>query len=462
MADGRVPPNDLEAEAAVLSACLLSRDALDEVSDMLRPEHFYAPAHGLVWAAIHRLDGAGGAVDVVTVGQALRAAGELGRVGGSSWLGNLVDATPAVANVREHAEIVTDLARLRAVIRAGHEIASDGYQAAAKAAEYPQEAEARLWAATSDAAPRGGLEPVKAALTQAFASMADGTQRGSGTATGLYDLDRLTTGMHRGDLWIVAARPGMGKSAAALGVARHVVEQQVAGVHDRWAAVFSLEMPKDQLAARMACSEAGVDLARFRDGRLGDDDWKRLTAAAAHLTGLPLHIDDSPGLEVAAIRSRARRLASQAAHAGARLGLVVVDYLQLMRHPRLDRGSTRDQAIGETTRGLKCLAKELECPVMALSQLNREVDKRTGKYRGRPQLSDLRESGNIEQDSDVVMFIYRADYYRQLDDDPERDHKAEIIVAKQRNGPTGKVVVRFEASCARFRSLEPTWEEAAE
>jgi len=252
-------------------------------------------------------------------------------------------------------------------------------------------------------------------------------------------------------------------TALVCGVAEHVADTMTDGERRNEVAFFSLEMPRDDVATRLVCSRARVDLKRFRDARLGQDDFGRLTRAGAELAAMPIHIDDQAGLDCAAIRSRSRRLASRATQAGSRLALVVVDYLQLMRHPKADKGGTRDMAIGETTRALKELAKELRVPVMVLSQLNREVDKRTGKHRGRPQLSDLRESGNIEQDADAVWFVYRADYYRQQDDDPERDGLAEVIVAKQRNGPTGKVVLRFDAPFARFENLAASeWEDAAE
>ncbi|MGK3985702.1 replicative DNA helicase [Sorangium sp. So ce136] len=469
---GRVPPHDLDAEAAVLSAILLHRDALDRVLEILKAEHFYSEANSRIYEGAQELAAAGTPIDIVSVASWLRDRERLAQVGGAAYLAQLADATPAVAHVAAHARVVYEKWRVRQLIATCQRVAAEGYGDVGVVQEFIDGAEQAVYQLART--PQGtSTQPIAQVLKAAFEQITAAAERGdriTGISTGYEKLDAKTAGLHDGDLSIIAARPGMGKTSFVLNLAVNVAsprtvsspgpDQAGHGVERHepgfGAAIFSLEMPREQLATRMVCCEGRVDLGRLRQGFLQPDDWRRLTEAASFLSTLPIWVDDTPAITLLELRAKVRRIQAEYdrppadGHSGRRVGLVVIDYLQLMKGR--DGVNSREQEISEISRGLKQLAKELKVPVIALSQLNRAVETRTTKDK-RPQLSDLRESGAIEQDADNIMFIYRDEYYN-----PETtNHKgiAEIIVAKQRNGPTGKVLTRFTASCTRFDNLAP-------
>ncbi len=466
---GRVPPHDLDAEAAVLSACLLDQEALDRVLEILDPEYFYSEPNRLIYEACRQLSLGGTPVDVVSVASWLRSRELIQRVD-VTYLGRIVDATPAVANVVHHARVVKEKWRLRRVIAVCHKYAAAGYGDVGVTQEYIDAAEQELYdiARTPETSTVHKLKDVLTTTFQQVTAAAERGDRITGVPTKYVDLDQKTAGLHPGDLMIVAARPGMGKTSFVLNVAVNVatpMQVTVPGPGDDgygqevekpgWGvAVFSLEMPKEQVAARMVCAEGRVDVAKWRQGFLGQDDWANLTSAASLLATLPIWIDDSPGLGILELRAKVRRLkAEYSRHYGPNapgLGLVVIDYLQLMNGRK--GAASREQEISEISRGLKQLAKELSVPVIALSQLNRGVETRGGKDK-RPMLSDLRESGAIEQDADTIIFIYRDEYYNR--DTTNEKGIAELIIAKQRNGPTGLVRTRFISSYTKFENLAP-------
>jgi replicative DNA helicase len=466
---GRVPPSDLDAEAAVLSSILLEPSAFDQVQEFLIPEHFYADANRRVYEAVVDLSSSGRPVDVVSVAGYLRDRDRLDQIGGTPYLAQLADATPAVAHVVSHAQVIREKWRVRQLISICQRFAAEGYTSPPEVQKYIDEAEQAVFdiARTSEGS---NVEPVRDAVVRAFKILEEAERRGGGVTgipTGFTRLDRQCSGMHPGDLFIVAARPGMGKTSLVLNMALNVasarVVRQPAAGEDYFespqeepghAVLFcSLEMPKEQLAARLLASEARVDMSNIRGGNMSREDWSKLTEAASRLARLPLWLDDTPALTLLDLRAKIRRLHAEVTRGESSvrargIGLIVVDYLQLMQGRR-DAGS-REQEISELSRGLKQLAKEMKVPVLALSQLNRAVETRTTKDK-RPQLSDLRESGAIEQDADTILFIYRDDYYFR---DSESKGTAEIIIAKQRNGPTGTVLTKFTASCTRFDNLE--------
>jgi len=465
-----VPPHDLDAEAAVLSAILLSRDALDRVLEILKPEHFYSDANGRVYEAAQQLAIAGTPIDIVSVASWLRDRDRLAQIGGASYLAQLADATPAVAHVAAHAHVVSEKWRLRQLIATCQRIAAEGYGDVGTVQEFVDRAEQDVYhlARTSQ---KNSAQPLNQVLRAAFEQINAAAERGdriTGISTGYERMDAKTAGLHPGDLTIVAARPGMGKTSFVLNLAVNVASPRTVSApgpgeeghgierHEPGfgVAVFSLEMPREQLAVRMVCSEGRVDVGKVRQGHLNADDWRRLTESASYLSSLPIWIDDTPAISLLEVRAKVRRIQAEynreatANSAERKMGLVVIDYLQLMKGR--DGAQSREQEISEISRGLKQLAKELSVPVIALSQLNRAVETRNTKDK-RPQLSDLRESGAIEQDADMIVFIYRDEYYN-----PETTNAkgiAELIIAKQRNGPTGKVLTRFTSSCTRFDNL---------
>ena len=466
---GRVPPNDLDAEAAVLSAVLLEPDAFDRVQETLAPEHFYADANRRIFEAILDLKSMSGQpVDIVSVAAWLRDRNRLQQVGGTPYLAQLADATPAVAHVENHARMIREKWRLRQLISTCQRVTAEGYAGCEDVQSFIDSAEQAVFDIARVPA-HSNMVSAKDAIHRAFDILTETARRGGGVTgieTGFRELDRMCSGLHRGDLYIVAGRPGMGKTAFVLNLAVNVASPR-GGERSGEGADFeapaeqpghgvlfcSLEMPKEQLAARLLASEARVDMAGIRSGRPQREDWPKLTESAARLSRLPLWIDDTPALTLLDLRAKIRRLQAEIArgdsHAHAQsLGLVAVDYLQLMQGRR-DAGS-REQEISELSRGLKALAKEMGVPVLALSQLNRAVETRTTKDK-RPQLSDLRESGAIEQDADAIFFIYRDFYY--FKENAEKRNIAEIIIAKQRNGPTGTFETRYTDSFVRFDNL---------
>ncbi|HSC87808.1 MAG TPA: replicative DNA helicase [Polyangiaceae bacterium] len=459
---GRVPPADLDAEAAVLSAALLSAEAFDAIQDILAPEHFYADANRRIFEAIVDLAAASRPVDVVTVASHLRDRGRLDQIGGTPYLAQIVDATPAVAHVGEHARVIREKWRLRSLIATCQRFAAEGYGDCGDVQDFVDSAEQSIFELARASSAESSIVPVNVAVRAAFAVLSEARTRGGGVTgfpTGFVELDKRTSGMHKGDLYIVAGRPGMGKTSFVLNVAQNLASAKRRSAGDQSGgdetgfavAFFSLEMPREQLAARMLASEARVDMASLRSGQVGADDWNKLTDAAARMGRMPLWLDDSPGLSLLDLRAKIRRLQAELRSnktGPQEIGLVAVDYLQLMQGRK--GVTSREQEISEISRGLKQFAKEMGVPVIALSQLNRSVETRTTKDK-RPQLSDLRESGAIEQDADAIMFIYRDEYYFQ--DSPDKG-LAEVIIAKQRNGPTGTVKVKFSSKHTRFDNLD--------
>ncbi len=462
--EGRVPPHDLDAEAAVLSAAMLDPSALDKVVD-LKPEYFYSEAHRRIFEACVELRSQGSPVDVVQVGSYLKDRQRLAQVGGIPYLTQILDAAPVVANIGAYGRTIHEKYRVRQLILACQRISAQGYGDYGEPQGFIDGAEQAIYniARTSS---KQTVEKLIDVMKKSFSKLNDAVSRGdriTGVSTGFDRYDRQTAGLHEGDLTIVAARPGMGKTSFVLNLAANIAKakhNELAGdASKRWdepgvgCAIFSLEMPREQLANRLVCAEARVDVSKMRTGFLGPTDWNKLTMAASALGSLPIWIDDSPGLSLLELRSKVRRLQSEydlrddSGKKIRKVGCVIIDYLQLMKGR--DGASSREQEISEISRGLKALAKELELPVIALSQLNRAVETRSEKSK-RPMISDLRESGAIEQDADNIVFIYRDDYYNQ--DSPEQNI-AELIVAKQRNGPTGTVKVRFDKQWTRFDNL---------
>jgi replicative DNA helicase len=448
--EGRPPPQSLDAEAAVLSAILVDGTGrvLDQVADFLKPDHFYAEAHRRIFEACIALYADGKATDIVTVIEWLKARERLGQVGGAGYVTEILNSTPALANVTEHARIVHGKAKARAVILACQHTAALGYVDYGTAQDFAAEAAEKLHAIAHEDLPNT-TEHVKVVLdgvAKKLIAMGSSGSRFSGKPTGFDRYDRLTSGLHDGDLTIVAARPGMGKTSWALQVAMAVAEGDP-GLQGEGVIVFSLEMPRDQVGTRMLCARGKIDVGRARSGNLSPLDFQRMVAAGSEVGRMPLWIDDQAALSVLELRARARRIQSEIARgktAAKRLGLIVVDYLQLMS----GNGDNREQEIAGIARELKKIAKEMRIPVVALSQLNRSVETRGDK---RPLLSDLRESGAIEQDADNVVFIFRDDYYTK--EKSAEPNVAELIIAKQRNGPTGTVKTRWDREWTRFGNL---------
>jgi len=439
----RLPPHSIEAEQSVLGGLLLDNNAFDRVADLVREEDFYRYDHRLIWQQISRLIERNQPADVVTVFEALQSVGKSDDAGGLQYLNALAQETPSAANIRRYAEIVRDRAILRHLISTSDEIATTALNPQGKETrQILDEAESKIFQISEEGA-RGntGFQPLQELLGKVVervdqlysqANPSDVT----GVPTGFTDLDRMTSGLQAGDLVIVAGRPSMGKTSMALNIGEHVAIDQGLPV-----AVFSMEMGATQLAMRMVCSVGRLDQQRLRTGRLVDDDWPRLTSAIQKMQEAQLFIDETPALNSLELRARARRLSRQCGQ----LGMIIVDYLQLMG--ATSSGENRATEISEISRGLKALAKELSCPVMALSQLNRSLEQRPNK---RPVMSDLRESGAIEQDADVILFIYRDEVYNP---DSADKGTAEVIIGKQRNGPIGTVRLTFVGQYTKFENF---------
>lgn len=462
--DGRVPPNDLDAEMAVLCAVMLDDSAFDKIGEMLKPEYFYSEAHRRIFEACRELKSTGRPVDVVQVATELRNRERLVQVGGMQYLSELINSTPAILNVQAYAQTIHEKWRIRQLIVACQRVSAEGYLDYGEPQLFIDQAEQAVYNIARTET-RSQVEPLRTVLVQSFKKLTEAAQRGdsvTGTSTGFERYDKLTAGLHDGDLTIVAARPGMGKTSLVLNMAVNVAApkrrvSEATGEH--WeepgigCCVFSLEMPREQLANRMVCSEARVDVSKLRAAQLTRTDWQKLTKSAEYLSRLPIWVDDSPGLSLLDLRAKVRRIQAEYEKKDAdgrktqRVGCVIIDYLQLMRGR--EGAASREQEISEISRGLKGLAKELSLPVIALSQLNRAVETRGDKSK-RPQISDLRESGAIEQDADNILFIYRDDYYNK---DSDLQNVAELILAKQRNGPTGTAKVRFDREYTRFDNL---------
>ena len=434
----RKPPQNIEAEQAVLGAMLIKQEAIVEAQEILSADDFYREAHRVVYGAMEELFSQHEAVDLVTLTEQLRKSGTLDKVGGVSFVTALANSVPTAANVVYHAKIVKEKAELRRLIDAATQIAGKAYEDEDDVENIMDEAERKILAIAANQV-RGTFEPIADILINAIARAEDlyENQGGlTGISTGFKDLDQLTSGLQPSDLVLVAARPSMGKTAFTLNIATY------AALHESSVAFFSLEMSKEQLVQRMLCSEGGIDSQRLRTGQLLDDEWDQLIATADKLSRAKIYIDDTPGIAVMELRSKARRL--KAEHG---LDLVVIDYLQLMQGRGSRNGDNRQQEISEISRSLKALARELKVPVVALSQLSRSVESRQVK---KPMLSDLRESGSLEQDADIVMFLYREDYY---DQETENKNITDVIIAKHRNGPIDTVKLFFHKEYTRFRSI---------
>ena len=437
---GRVPPHDLNAEMAVLGGVLLENEALNDVTELLKPEDFYKDSHGVIYQSMLDLFAERAPVDTVTLRERLSTAGQLARVGGDEYLLMLTDTIPTVANIKAHASIISEKALVRQLINTCYEVVAKAYGDYGPIAEFLDESERRVFDVGKGKL-RTQTEHINDVVMRAFEGIteaAEAKEHVTGLPTGFRQLDWYTAGFHPGDLIICAGRPGMGKTAFAMNVAINACRARNAPV-----VVFSLEMPNEQLARRLLCAEAGVDGNKLRSGKLTREDWQPLTRAAGELSELPVWLDDTPSLTLMELRAKCRRL-----HSEHKLSLIVIDYLQLMRSGT--KSESREQEISEISRSLKGMAKELSLPIMALSQLNRGVETRGTKDK-RPQLSDLRESGAIEQDADTIMFIYRDEVYN-----PETPDKgiAEIVIGKQRAGPTGTVRTAFKRQYTRFENLE--------
>ena len=439
----KVPPQSVEAEQSVLGGLMLDGQAWDRIADKITSDDFYRKEHRLIFSAIGALIEAGSPADVVTVSEWLEKNNELQNTGGLSYLASLANNTPSAANIGAYANIVRERAILRNLIHTATRIAGSAYSPEGRnAADILDFAERSIFDISEQGAHRrGGFAPIKTLLTKAVDRI-DALFRSesaiTGVPTGFKDLDDMTSGLQAGDLVIVAGRPSMGKTSLAMNIAESAALGSKLPV-----AIFSMEMPGEQLAMRMMASLGRINAHKVRTGKLEDDDWPRLTHAIGLLAEAPMFIDDTPALTPLELRTRARRLKRE--HG---LGLIVVDYLQLMEAP--ESGENRATEISGITRSLKGLAKELGVPVVALSQLNRSLEQRPNK---RPVMSDLRESGAIEQDADVIFFIYRDEVYNE---DSQDKGTAEIIIGKQRNGPTGKVKLTFLGEYTRFENYTNT------
>lgn len=432
----RLPPQNIEAEEAILGGILLDPEALSRVMEILTPDAFYIGAHRDIYKGALALHAKGQPADLMTIAVWLKDNGKLEQVGGQTRLAQLVDRTISAANIDQYATLVMDKYTRRLLIQTGGEISQLGYDTTLPIENVMDQSEQRLFGITQSR-PQGGLTSTSDILIETFSEI---EQRSLGVVLpgipcGFYDLDAMTQGFQRSDLIIAAARPSMGKTSFVLNIARNIAALQKLPV-----AIYSLEMSKVQLVYRLLSSEVEMESSRLRTGRIAQNEWEKLGHAISILSQMPIFIDDTPSISVTEIRSRCRRL--QAEQGGA-LGLILIDYLQLME----GGGDNRVQELSKMTRSLKGLARELNVPIIALSQLSRGVESRTNK---RPMMSDLRESGAIEQDADLIMMLYREEYYDP--DTPDRGI-AEIIITKHRNGPTGTVKLLFEPQFTRFRNL---------
>jgi replicative DNA helicase len=436
----KLPPQSIEAEESVLGGVLLDNNSLDQALEILKPDDFYREVHRKIMRAMIDLNQRNEPVDLITLAEALKGRGELQEIGGAAYLAELADKVPTSANVAYYARIVHQKSVLRSLVTTATEIARSAFESGADVDEFLDQAEQQIFA-ISERKIRPAFSHLREIMLTAMGSIEQMYERKelvTGVSTGFIDLDRMTAGLQPSDLIIVAGRPSMGKTAFALNIAQHVGITSKLGV-----AVFSLEMSKEQLGLRMLCSEARVDQSRVRTGSIPNTAFPELAKAAGRLSESHIFIDDTPGLTMLELRAKARRLKRERE---ANLGLVIVDYLQLMRgHERADN---REQEISSISRSLKALAKELNVPIVALSQLNRQVETRGDK---RPIMADLRESGAIEQDADVIGFLYRPIVYDKNAD----EGVAELILAKQRNGPIGTVPLTFIAKYTRFENRAP-------
>ena len=443
MIEERVPPQNIEAEQAVLGAMLIDKEAIAKASEILTSSDFYREAHRVIFNAMLELYNKNEAVDMVTVTEILKRDNKLEDIGGLAYITSLANVVLTAANVKYHADIVAEKSVLRQLVRVSTEIAAMGYEANEDVGTLLDTAESRILE-ISNRKKKADFTPINDVLmesVQNIEKLINNKGGLTGLPSGFADLDKLTSGLHPSDFIILAARPSMGKTALALNIVQNVAlrAHKKIGGEPRSVAFFSLEMSKEQLVNRMLCAEAGIDSQRLRVGEMGDKDWDALWSACDLMSKAKIYIDDTAGITVMDMRSRARRL--KAEHG---LDLIVVDYLQLMQGSgKRNNSGDRQQEVSEISRSLKALARELDVPVLALSQLSRSVEARQVK---RPMLSDLRESGSLEQDADIVAFLYREDYYN-----PETENKhTELIIAKHRNGPVDTVNLFFHKQFTKF------------
>lgn len=436
----RMPPQNIEAEQSILGGLMLENEALDAVGDIVESSDFYLPAHRKVYDVIKELHAKVQPIDILTVSNALQAKSELESVGGPEFLVGLLEKVISAANIVHHAKIVKEKSTLRKLILSSSGIIERAYNLDFESVEsFVDGAETEIYKigeGKTKSGLTGSMEIVKASIQkieELYKRKADIT----GLATGFTDLDKMTAGLHPGELTIIAARPSMGKTAFSLNVASHIAVRQ-----KKTCAYFSLEMGKEAMMMRLLSAESKVSMGEIRNGRIQDSAWPKLIQAAGSLSESPIFIDDTPGMSPFEIRARARRLKSE--HG---LDCIMIDYLQLMSMKT--KTDSREREVSEISKSLKAIAKELQIPVIALAQLNRGVEGRSDR---RPMLSDLRESGSIEQDADVIMMLYRDDYYDK--DDPDKQGHAEVIIGKQRNGATGTVKLKFDAKYNRFRDAD--------
>ncbi len=437
---GRIPPQSIEAEQSVLGSMLIDKEVVPVVMEILKPEDFYRPDHREIYNVILELFDKAQPIDLITVSERLKLHGKLELVGGLEYLSNIATEVPTTANVKHYSKIVEEKALLRKLIKASSDIVDLGFNASEEVSYILDKAEQSVFDILQKRSSQGFV-PIKDVLVDTFNNLEEMyNNKGNitGIPTGFTDLDFKTSGLHNSDLILIAARPAMGKTAFALNLAQNAAVNGHVPV-----AVFSLEMSKDQLVNRILCSEAMVDSNKMKTGKLEDNDWQKVAKALAPLSEAPIYIDDTPGVSITEIRAKCRRLKLE--H---NLGLVVIDYLQLMQGSGKKGGENRQQEISEISRSLKILAKEINVPVICLSQLSRAPEARTDH---RPILSDLRESGAIEQDADIVMFLYRDDYYNP---ETEKKNIAELIIAKHRNGSTGTVELVWLGQYTKFANLE--------
>ncbi|HMS93363.1 MAG TPA: replicative DNA helicase [Candidatus Saccharibacteria bacterium] len=436
---GKVPPQNLDAEKSLIGAVLIDEEVLADVSEHVRPDDFYEKRHSIIFGGMMRLYEKHKPVDLLTLTDELKKKDELDVIGGSAYLSELTNYVPTAAHAEAYAELVATAAVRRRLIKASAEISEMGFDEDTSTQELLEKAEAELFS-VSDQSLKQDLVSLESILTESFDRLEElHRNKGAirGVRTGYRDLDNMTAGLQRSDLIILAARPAMGKTTLVTNLAYNV-----ATIAKQSVLFFSLEMSKEQLVDRMLADASGVDSWNIRTGNLSDDDFSKLSEAMGEMAEAPIYIDDTPGLSVLEMRTKARRQAHEAP-----LGLIIVDYLQLMQASGRSDGN-RVQEVSEISRGLKLIARELNVPVIALSQLSRSVESRSPQI---PQLADLRESGSIEQDADIVMFIYREAYYNP---ETERENITDLIIAKHRNGPTGKVELYFHPERLRFMSLD--------
>ncbi len=436
---GKVPPHDIEAEQAVLGSMLMDKDAVIAAIEVLKAEAFYREDDKAIYEAILALYNRSEPIDIITLKEELSSMGKLDKIGGLEYLAQLPEKVPTTANVQKYIHIVEEKAILRSLIKTANEIIELGYTPTEDVEDIMDNAEKKIFGIIQNRNQKGYV-PIKDILVDTFSQLEqlyNQKQHITGVPTGFSDLDYKTAGLHNSDLILIAARPAMGKSAFALNIASYAAVKSNVPV-----AVFSLEMSKEQMVNRILCSEAMVDSNKLRTGKIEEEDWVKIASSIGPLSEAPIYIDDTPGISIMEIRAKCRKLKLEK-----NIGLVIIDYLQLVQGSN-KRGGSREQEISEISRSLKILAKEINVPVIALSQLSRAPEQRPDH---RPMLSDLRESGAIEQDADIVMFLYRDDYYNE---ESEKKNIAEVIIAKHRAGSTGTVELLWLGNYTKFANID--------